>query len=103
MKPVRVYWSEDPDDLTRRHYQAHLRAWRIENGLSQREAAALTGIPRGTWSCWECGARKPHPKYRAVLKRDFDIPFGSVQRPKQPYDNGPILRTFEDLEIDMPF
>lgn len=36
-----------------------LRAWRLENRLSQVEAGKRAGIPQGVWSLIEQGARRP--------------------------------------------
>lgn len=42
-----------------------LRAWRVFHGLTQRDAAVLSGFHQGRWSRWE---RKPRARVRLKAK-----------------------------------
>ena len=37
-----------------------LRAWRLDRGLSQAEAAERVGVTQPTWSDWEAGKKLPN-------------------------------------------
>ena len=45
--------------MTSPSLSATLKAWRVSLALSQRDMAALLGIPMQTWRKWELGTREP--------------------------------------------
>lgn len=48
-----------------------LRAWRLARGLSQIEAADLTGMTQAAWSRLESGARGAPPLTRVRIARQL--------------------------------
>lgn len=102
MSPIKVEYSSDPRTLKVRHYQEHLRTLREELGYTQREMAEMIGVPRSTLAHWEAGHNPPHPKRIMLLLQEHGIPSYSVQQPRQPWDAGTVLRTYEDVGEEAP-
>jgi transcriptional regulator with XRE-family HTH domain len=102
MRPIKVEYDTDYRFLCMVHYRTHLCALRAMLDQSQRQFAATFGISRSTLASWEALHRPPSPKYRAWLAQRVGVPFASVQRPRQPWDSGDVLRTFEDIGEDPP-
>jgi transcriptional regulator with XRE-family HTH domain len=46
-----------------------LRAWRIEAGLSQEEAASKIGTAQRTWGQWECDETTPEVDYAVDIQQ----------------------------------
>ncbi len=66
MTTLKAGIAEIADDLNasrQRIGPAELRAWRLDHGLTQRQAAKWIGVSRRLWIRWEMGQR---PVSRAV-------------------------------------
>jgi transcriptional regulator with XRE-family HTH domain len=44
-----------------------LRRWRVEQQITQHEAARLVGVSQATWSLWESGRCTPR-SYTTIVK-----------------------------------
>jgi transcriptional regulator with XRE-family HTH domain len=59
-------------------FGAHLRAVRIQAGLSQRAVAASAGVHAQSWRRWEQGLRAPKPWRIAPIARALGVPAASL-------------------------
>lgn len=51
-----------------------VRAWRLEQGLTQRQAASLIPVTRTTWARWETGARQVAEELLPQVSKQTGIP-----------------------------
>ena len=46
------------------HYRDVIKQIRVDENLTQEEAAARVGVSRSTWSAWETGRRRPALRHK---------------------------------------
>lgn len=62
--------------MKKRNQATHrtLAAYRLANGLSQRDAAKLFAVSQAAWSLWERGKQRPHSRYVKRLVSKTGVP-----------------------------
>jgi len=57
-----------------------LKVWRMERGLTQKEAADEAGVTQGVWSRWELGHGPAHPKMFLKIRETTGITRAAILR-----------------------
>lgn len=63
-------------------FPGNLAYWRLQQHLSQKQAADKLGVAKSTWSQWESGKRTPSIFYLPLLGAVLKVPWCALLSPE---------------------